>query len=69
MLGELSLFLGLHISQSIKGIFISHTKYIKEMLKKIRMEYGALVSTPMIKGCKLKKMMNLQKQIKHCTSQ
>ena len=29
MLGELTLFLGLQISQSEKGIFISQTKYIK----------------------------------------
>jgi hypothetical protein len=55
MLGELSFFLGLQISQSSKGIFISQTKYIKEMLKKFRMEDCAPVSTPMITGCKLRK--------------
>jgi hypothetical protein len=33
LLGELSFFLGLHICQSKQGIFISQTKYIKEMLK------------------------------------
>jgi hypothetical protein len=55
MLGELSFFLGLHISQSNKGIFISQTKYIKEMLKKFRMEDCAPVSTPMITRCKLSK--------------
>ena len=38
MLGELTLFLGLQVSQSEKGTFISETKYIKEMLKKIKME-------------------------------
>ena len=38
MLGELTLFLGLQVSQSKKWIFISQTKYIKEMLKKIKME-------------------------------
>jgi hypothetical protein len=48
MLGELSFFIGLYISQSKKGIFISHTKYIKEMLKKFKMEHYAPVSTPMI---------------------
>jgi hypothetical protein len=37
MLGELSFFLGLQISESDKGIFISQTKYIKEMLKKFIM--------------------------------
>jgi hypothetical protein len=38
LLGELTLFLGLQISQLDEGIFISQTKYIKEMLKKLKME-------------------------------
>jgi hypothetical protein len=54
MLGELSFFIGLQISQSDKGIFISQTKYIKEMLNKFTMEYCAPVSTPMVTGCKLR---------------
>ena len=52
MLGELSFFLSLQISQFDKGIFISQTKCIKEMLKFI-MEYCAPVSTPMVIGLKL----------------
>ena len=52
LLGELSFFLGLQISQLDKGIFISQMKYIKEMLKKFRMEYCKHVSTPMVTGCK-----------------
>ena len=52
MLGELSFFLGLQISQSNKGIFISQTKYVKEMLNKFGMEDCALVNTPMIIGLK-----------------
>jgi hypothetical protein len=55
MLGELSFFLGLQISQSNKGVFISHTKCIKKMLKKFGMEDCAPVSTPMIIGSKLRK--------------
>jgi hypothetical protein len=55
MLGESSFFLRLHISQSNKGISISQAKYIKEMLKKFKMEDCAPVSTPMITGCKLSK--------------
>ena len=51
MLGELTFFLGLQVSQSEKGIFISQTKYIKEMLKKFKMEESKLVSTPMVIGC------------------
>ena len=38
MLGEMKFFLGLQITQSDKGIFISHTKYINEMLKKFQMQ-------------------------------
>jgi hypothetical protein len=38
LLGKLSVFIGLQISQSNKGIFISQTKHIKEMLKKFNME-------------------------------
>ena len=38
LLGELTFFLGLHKSQLHDGIFISQTKYIKEMLKKFGME-------------------------------
>jgi hypothetical protein len=34
MLGEIKFFLGLQITQSDKGISISQTKYINEMLKK-----------------------------------
>jgi hypothetical protein len=33
MIGELSFFLGLQVSQTNEGIFISQTKYLKEMLK------------------------------------
>jgi hypothetical protein len=39
LLGELSFFLGLQIRQSNQGIFISQTKYIREMLKRFGMEY------------------------------
>jgi hypothetical protein len=55
MIGELRFFLGLQVSQSDKGIFISQTKYIKEMLSKFQIEYGKPMSTPMITGCKLRK--------------
>jgi hypothetical protein len=55
LLGELNFFLGLQISQLDEGIFISQTKYIKEMLKKFIMEDCKPVSTPMVTGCKLRK--------------
>ena len=37
LLGELTFFLGLQISQKPEGIFITQTKYIKVMLKKFQM--------------------------------
>jgi hypothetical protein len=55
LLGELSFFLGLQIHQSNQGIFISQIKYIREMLKRFRMEYCKLVITPMQTSCKLRK--------------
>jgi hypothetical protein len=53
MPGELTVFLGLQVTQTDKGIFISQTKYIKEMLKKFQMEDCKPMSTPMVTGCKL----------------
>jgi hypothetical protein len=38
LLGELSFFLGLYICQRNQGIFISQTKYIREMMKRFGME-------------------------------
>ena len=55
LLGELSFFLGLQIRQSNQGIFISQTKYIREMLKRFRMEVRKPVNTPMKTSCKLSK--------------
>jgi len=45
--------LGLQVTETDKGIFISQTKYIKEMLKRFQMEYCKPKSTPMVTGCKL----------------
>jgi hypothetical protein len=39
LLGKLSFFLGLQIRQRNQGIFISQTKYIREMLKRFGMKY------------------------------
>jgi hypothetical protein len=55
LLGELSFFLGLQIRQSNQGIFISQTKYIREMLKRFGMEDCKPVITPMQTSCKLRK--------------
>jgi hypothetical protein len=55
LLGEPSFFLGLHIHKSNQGIFISQTKYIREMLKRFGMEDCKPVITPMQTSCKLSK--------------
>ena len=53
MLGELAFFLVLQVYQTDEGIFISQTKYIKDMLKKFKMEDSKRVDTHMVTGCKL----------------
>jgi hypothetical protein len=53
--GELSFFIGLQIHQTNQGIFISQTKYIKEMLKRFGMEDCKPIITPMQASCKLRK--------------
>ena len=53
MIGELSFFLGLQISQTSEGIFISQSKYLREMLSRFGMAYCAPVGTPMPTSCKL----------------
>ena len=50
MVGELNFFLCLQVTQTDKGIFISKTKYIKEMLKKFQMEDNKPMCTPMVIG-------------------
>jgi hypothetical protein len=60
LLGELSFFLGLHIRQRNQGIFISQTKYIREMIKRFGMEDCKPVITPMQTSCKLRKDDNLK---------
>jgi hypothetical protein len=55
LLGELSFFLVLQIRQRNQGIFISQTKYIREMLKRFGMEDCKPIVTPMQTSCKLNK--------------
>ena len=49
MLGELTLFLGFQVTQTDKGISISKTKFIKEMLNKFQMEDNKPMCTPMVR--------------------
>eukprot|EP00253_Pinus_taeda_P013522 PITA_13522 len=53
LLGELTYFLGLQIQQNKGGIFLSQTKYLKQILKKYGMEDSKPVCTPMVTGCSL----------------
>ncbi|GKA08809.1 retrovirus-related pol polyprotein from transposon TNT 1-94 [Tanacetum coccineum] len=47
MMGELNFFIGLQIKQLEDGIFFNQSKYIKEMLKKFRLEDSKPIKTPM----------------------
>nr|GEZ16027.1 retrovirus-related Pol polyprotein from transposon TNT 1-94 [Tanacetum cinerariifolium] len=53
MMGKISFFLGLQISQSPRGIFINQSKYALESLKKYGFESCDLVDTPMVGKYKL----------------
>nr|GEY17828.1 hypothetical protein [Tanacetum cinerariifolium] len=53
MMGKISFFLGLHNSQSPRGIFINQSKYARESLKKYGFESCDPVDTSMVEKSKL----------------
>ena len=53
MFGEIKFFVGLQIQQSKNGIYITQSKYIKEILKKFGMEDSKPFGTPMCTRLKL----------------
>ncbi|GKA20850.1 retrovirus-related pol polyprotein from transposon TNT 1-94 [Tanacetum coccineum] len=53
MMGKISFFLGLHISQNPRGIFINQSKYALESLKKYGFDSCDPVDTPMVEKSKL----------------
>ncbi|GKD86972.1 retrovirus-related pol polyprotein from transposon TNT 1-94, partial [Tanacetum coccineum] len=53
MMGKMSFFLGLQISQSPRGIFINQSKYDLEMLKKYGLNKYVPVDIPMVERLKL----------------
>ncbi|XP_047258566.1 secreted RxLR effector protein 161-like [Capsicum annuum] len=53
-LGEMTYFLGMEIKKTRNEVFICQKKYIKEILKRFRMEECKSVSTPMNQKEKLK---------------
>ncbi|XP_052185318.1 secreted RxLR effector protein 161-like [Diospyros lotus] len=54
-LGLMTYFLGMEITQSSTGIFISQRKYILDLLKKLKMKRCKSVATPLAKNGKLSK--------------
>nr|GEU45060.1 retrovirus-related Pol polyprotein from transposon TNT 1-94 [Tanacetum cinerariifolium] len=55
MVGQISFFLGLQISQCPRGIFINQSKYASEIVKKYGMHTTDSVDTPMVEKSKLDK--------------
>ncbi|GKB83706.1 retrovirus-related pol polyprotein from transposon TNT 1-94 [Tanacetum coccineum] len=53
MMGQMSFFLGLQISQNPRGIFINQSKYANEILKKFDFHKSDPVDTPMVERSKL----------------
>jgi len=55
MMGELKFFLGIQINQCKDGVYVHHTKYTKELLKKFQLEDCKVMNTPMHPTCTLRK--------------
>ena len=55
MIRELTFFLGLQVKQTKEGTFINQAKYVKDLLKKFRLETSKPFSTPMSTSTKLDK--------------
>ncbi|GJU09700.1 retrovirus-related pol polyprotein from transposon TNT 1-94 [Tanacetum coccineum] len=53
MMGQMSFFLGLQISQSPRGIFLNQSKYASEIIKKYGLLTSDSVDTPMVEKNKL----------------
>jgi hypothetical protein len=55
MMGQMSFFLGLQVSQNPRGIFINQSKYTLEILKKYGFDTSPSIDTPMVERPKLDK--------------
>ena len=55
MFGEIKLFVGLQVYQMKGGIYITQSKYIKDILKTFRMEDSRPIGIPMTTGYKFLK--------------
>ena len=58
MMGKFTFFLELQIKQSREEIIICQSKYIRELLKRFKMETSKCINTPMSLSCKLDKDEN-----------
>jgi hypothetical protein len=53
MIGELNYFLGLQVKQTTKGIFISQSKYAKDLVKRFGLDGKSRARTPMSTSIKI----------------
>jgi hypothetical protein len=53
MIGELNYFLGLQVKQTAKGIFISQSKYAKDLVKRFGLDGKSRARTPMRTNVKI----------------
>ncbi|XP_068466426.1 uncharacterized mitochondrial protein AtMg00810-like [Phaseolus vulgaris] len=65
MMRELSFFLGLQVKQSKDGIFLSQSKYCKEIIKKFEMESCKEASKPMPSSCYMEKRFQANSKESH----
>ncbi|GJS70863.1 retrovirus-related pol polyprotein from transposon TNT 1-94 [Tanacetum coccineum] len=68
MMGQMSFFLGLQISQSPRGIFINQSKYASEIVKKYGLHSTDSVDTPMIENKKLDEDLQGNQLMLHFTA-
>lgn len=53
MMGKMNFYLGIHIKQDKKGIFLNQSKYAKELVKKFGMETSKISQVPINVNCKI----------------
>jgi hypothetical protein len=53
MIGELNYFLGLQVKQTVEGIFISQSKYAKDLVKRYGLDGKSRTRTPMSTSVKI----------------
>lgn len=67
MIGELNFFLELQIMQLMDDIFINQSKYIKNLLKKFKLEHSKPMKTLMSSSGKLDKDESILKLLIYIT--